>query len=171
MRGGLTVGFVTKHPENTRGMYTQILLHLPFFSWPLLNTGSHLFLQKRPLSLCRGEELDAGSSAHYPFLLPLLGGLLSQLRALPRRACDVHSCCLMRPSVLFLIKTKPLGEKELLLASANSIGLKKKSRYGETDGYLCIQMVMLLEIKQWKLDVCYIYKRILVDPGICGSYQ
>ena len=152
-------------------MYTQFYC-LSLFLWPLLNTDSHLFLQKRPLSLCRGEELSAGSSACHSFLLlPVPGGLPSQLHALPRCACCVHSCCLTRLSVLFLIKAKPLGEKELFVASANSIGLKKaekESRYGEADGYLCIQMVTLLYIKQWKLNVCYIYQRILVDPGTCG---
>lgn len=76
----------------------------------------------------------------------------------------------MRLLVLFPIKAKPLGEKESFVASANSIVLKKvekESRYGEADGYLCIQVVTLLYIKQWKLNV-YVCKRILIDPGICG---
>jgi len=45
------------------------------------------------------------------------------------------------------MKEKLLGEKELLVASADSIGLKKlekESRYRETDRYLCIRMVTLL---------------------------
>lgn len=53
-----------------------------------------------------------------------------------------------------------------LLIYANTIGLKKQKRQKrneETDGYLCIQMVTLLSIKQWKWNVFCIYKRILVD--------
>lgn len=57
-----------------------------------------------------------------------------------------------------------------LVIYADAIGLKKqkrKKRNGETDGYLCIQMATVLSLKRWKLNVCSIYKRILVDTDIC----
>lgn len=60
-----------------------------------------------------------------------------------------------------------------LLIYANTIDLKtqkKKKRNGERDEYLCIQMVTLLSIKQRTLNVCCIYKRILVDTGISRCY-
>lgn len=154
-------------------MYMHILLPLPFL-WPLLNTDSYLFLQKHPLGLCPGEELGAGSSVPTPS-----SSCLSLVASSPA-PCSSSLCVLCAQ----LVSDEILGFLSdnsqvyciycYLFISVDTIGFKKAEKdkwNGETDGYLCIQMVTLLSVKQWKLNVCCIYKRILVDAGICGCYQ
>lgn len=100
----------------------QILLPFPFF---MAFAFYDLFFPKHLLSLCDGEEPQCW------FSLPLLPPpaspwwRLSQVHALPCCACCVHNCHLIRLPVLFLIKAKPLGVKELFVASTNSIDFWK----------------------------------------------